>query len=756
MKHIFKNHLFFIFVFLLSIITSVEISCLCHADEMNGNELQPFGLMIELMAMPDRTVIFDPNPEFSWIVPGTARGVTQSAYMILVASAENLLDEQNTDMWNTGMTDSNSNTAVEYAGKPLEPGRDYFWKVRTWDNSGNASEWSAPQHFIMGGPDTDSSDRHTSPRYPLVETEVPPAAGAKTGTGAYFVDFGKAAFGTVKFSVSGDMEPGSIKVVLGEERGPGKKINMFPAANVRYREMRIDYDPQVKDYRAVIEPDKRNTRPEAIHMPDYIGEVLPFRYCELKGFKSGAKPANVKQVRVHYPFDDDAAAFTSSDPVLNDVWELSKYSIKATSFAGVYVDGDRERIPYEADAYINQLGHYGVDREFTLARYSHEYLIQHPTWPTEWALHSVLIAWADYMHTGDTDSLAGFYDDLKTKTLAALARDDGLISSKSDKLSRDFYKSLHMVDADGNPNSKMADVIDWPPAERDGFVVTDFNTAVNAFHYRAIVLMNKIATVLGKYDDAALFRSHARLVRDSFNKAFFNPETGLYVDGEGSNHSSLHASMFPLAMGLVPEENRPAIIDFIKSKGMACSVYAAQYLLDALYDNGEEDYALSLITDRETDRSWPHMIYDVGTTITLEAWDIKYKNNLDWNHAWGAAPANIIPRKLMGIEPLEPGFSKVKIAPRPGNLKQAGITTPTIRGPVKLDYSVGEDAARRYDVCLPSNMQAEIHLPAADRNSVTESGKPVDSVGDVEFLRYEGDRSVFGVTSGCYSFTVSR
>ena len=27
---------------------------------------------------------------------------------------------------------------------------------------------------------------------------------------------------------------------------------------------------------------------------------------------------------------------------------------------------------------------------------------------------------------------------------------------------------------------------------------------------------------------------------------------------------------------------------------------------------------------------------------------MKYKNNLDWNHAWGAVPANVIPRGLMG------------------------------------------------------------------------------------------------------------
>ena len=103
-----------------------------------------------------------------------------------------------------------------------------------------------------------------------------------------------------------------------------------------------------------------------------------------------------------YPFNEHDSHFHCSDTVLNQVWELCKYSIKATSFLGVYVDGDRERIPYEADALINQLSHYGVANDFSMARYTHEYLIRKPTWPTEWILQSILMAWEDYMYTGNT------------------------------------------------------------------------------------------------------------------------------------------------------------------------------------------------------------------------------------------------------------------------------------------------------------------------------------------------------------------
>ena len=279
-------------------------------------------------------------------------------------------------------------------------------------------------------------------------------------------------------------------------------------------------------------------------MPPEVGEVLPFRYCEIVGYPGELTADSIRQIRVHYPFDDNAASFHSSSKVLNDVWSLCKYSMKATSFCGVYVDGDRERIPYEADAYINQLSHYCADREFTLARYSHEYLILHPTWPTEWPLHSVLIAWADYMHTGDIESVEEFYEDLKAKTLMALARDDGLISTRTGLVTPEILKSIHSY--------RLDDIVDWPKGERDGYDFKSINTVVNAMHYKTLVIMKELAAALGKTSDAKMFEDRAEKVAMSINSKLFNRQTGLYVDGEGTTHSSLHANMFPLSMDVVP------------------------------------------------------------------------------------------------------------------------------------------------------------------------------------------------------------
>jgi len=159
------------------------------------------------------------------------------------------------------------------------------------------------------------------------------------------------------------------------------------------------------------------------------------------------------------------------------------------------------------------------------------------------------------------------------------------------------------------------------------------------------------------------------------------------------------------------------------------------------------------MTDTRSDRSWPHMIHDVGSTITLEAWDMKYKPNADWNHAWGAAPANIIPRKLMGIEPLTPGYEKARICPQPGPLEWAKITAPTIRGPIALAYRK-EPSATYYDVHLPANMVVEMHLPVDSPERVTESGTQVSAATDVQFLRQEKGRAVFRLGAGQYSLCI--
>jgi len=70
-------------------------------------------------------------------------------------------------------------------------------------------------------------------------------------------------------------------------------------------------------------------------------------------------------------------------------------------------------------------------------------------------------------------------------------------------------------------NGELRDIVDWPHTgilglekeeggEIDGFVFTDINTVVNAFHYRALTLMGHIAGVLGKTDHQTFYRERPK------------------------------------------------------------------------------------------------------------------------------------------------------------------------------------------------------------------------------------------------------
>ena len=710
--------------------------------------LQPTGLMVDLLTLPWKGIINNAQPRFSWIVNDAERNAHQEAFQILVASTAVFIAEDNGNQWDSGEPNPGTvwksderSVHVPYEGSDLEANTEYWWKVRTWNGVGNVSPWSEPCLLRIGGLD----EPYATDCLPLTTTEVEPEIVVRTAEDRWFIDFGKAAFGTIKLSV-GSPDDREIQIIIGEVPEGRYGINANPGGSRRYQVIPLELKAGANTCQVVIPTDPRNTKDFAICMPADLFEVYPFRYCEIVGHPGTLDRDAIRQVTVHYPFDDASSSFTSSSKVLNDVWDLCQYTMKATTFCGYYVDGDRERIPYEADAYINQLGHYCCDREYALARRTHEYLITTPTWPTEWILDSVLIAWNDYVYTGNVASLAHHYDDLKAKALTDIAREDGLITLGN--MTDSVLEAIHFAGRSANQfNRGIEDNPDWPQAERDGFDMRPINGETNAFHYRAVTLMEQIAEAVGNSEDVQWYRERADQIRQSFVEKLIDPATGLVVDGEGSVHSSLHANMTALAFGLVPEANTERVLDFMKSRGVACSVYGSQFLMESLYEAGEADYALSLLTST-SDRSWAHMVYDVGTTIALEAWDDRYKPNQDWNHAWGAAPASIIPRHLMGVRPLTAGFEQILIQPQPGDLDWAELTTPTIRGPVTVWFNNVPWQSFHLETVTPANTMTRVMVPAlgSDDPVVSVDGRRVYGRVDGTFVVVEG------VGSGLHTF----
>jgi alpha-L-rhamnosidase len=731
--------------------TGLTINFIEHADQvfLNGYPVNtPLHLALSRRENFQFTEIAQKKPFFGWIVNSDQNNTSQTAYQIMVASSLENIQNDNGDCWDSGKVSSDQSVNVSYQGKALNPNTVYFWKLKTWDNHGIESAFSLISEFKTANELVD----YATAKYPLQKQDEFSSIIKTISPKLSFIDFGKDGFGRLRLTLKGNSNADSITIRLGEVLKEGR-IDSNPGGSRRYSSYKLKLKNGWNTYILSNNPDKRNTGLRAIPIPECIGVVFPFRYCEIEEYSEPVEKQMITRETVFYPFDETDSFFNSSDTVLNQVWDLCKYSIKATSFAGIYVDGDRERIPYEADALINQLGQYCVAREYSMGRSSHEYLIYNATWPTEWILQSVLMAWNDYLYTGNKESLKQYYTELQAKTLLSLSDESGFISTTTGKVTSAVLESIHLKD-------NLRDNVDWPHGgmlglnknelgETDGFVFKDVNTVVNAYHYFALKVMGEIALQLGKSDESIHYKNQAVKLGKVFNEKLIDQKRKIYVDGIGTDHASLHSNMFSLAFGIAPKKNIDKINAFIHSRGMACSVYGSQFLLEAVYDGNNADYGLELLTSI-SDRSWYNMIR-AGSTISMEAWDNKYKPNQDWNHAWGAAPANIIPRKLMGIEPIEPGFEKIRIKPQPSNLEFAEIKYPTIRGSVSVSFKNQPDQSFLLSTETPANTKAEVYLPSMSKNQkITMDGEEVNYKLEGNFVIIEN------VGSGNHVFEVKK
>jgi len=97
--------------------------------------------------MEDPLGVDTAEPRFAWVLAHTERAEKQTAYQLLVAANPEALSRGRGDQWDSGKVAAEDFTQVVYAGKPLESGRNYWWKVRYWDREDRASDYSRPARF---------------------------------------------------------------------------------------------------------------------------------------------------------------------------------------------------------------------------------------------------------------------------------------------------------------------------------------------------------------------------------------------------------------------------------------------------------------------------------------------------------------------------------------------------------------------------------------------------------------------------------
>lgn len=452
-----------------------------------------------------------------------------------------------------------------------------------------------------------------------------------------------------------------------------------------------------------------------------------FRYVNVLGAPSGLTAADFPAEAYIYPFDTGLARFDSSDDNLKQVWQLSKNTIQAVN-ENLYVDSwERERGAYEADDFLQLMANLYTGGDSTLGTYSMQYLMANRTWPTEWPMYVIQAALNTYLQTGDIRPLAQNYAALQGKL--------------PDKWYDPSTGLIHKTTgADGSNSVTDDDIVDWPASDRDGYVFSSYNTVINAISYRSYADMALIATALGHSSDAATYTAKSDAIYAAVNNLMWDAATGTYRDGLQNNtmapiaHDAIQAGVFAVAFGLATPDRAASVASYLDTRGMACSVYCAAFLIQAAYLGDRPDVASGLLSSTAPN-GWMNMIAQ-GAGATMEAWTTTEKPNLTYSHPWAASPAFTIPQGMFGINPTTAGYDTFDIKPRPGGVSWAHITSPSVKGAIGAAFDTVE-----------SHTDVSADVPA---NSVARVFAP-DQVSDGAAVIYEDGSLVAGqVTNGYF------
>ena len=290
-----------------------------------------------------------------------------------------------------------------------------------------------------------------------------------------------------------------------------------------------------------------------------------------------------------------------------------------------------------------------------------------------------------------------------------------------------------------SPDLPSRDIVDWPQNSRDGFVFTRVNTVVNSYAAQTTAMLSRLGVAMQDVASQKIVKG-----MDAF---LFDSETGRYCDGvcSDTNHTALHASIFPLAFKLVPSDRVGSVVRWVRERGMACSMYGAFPLLEAEFGvtavdrdstRSTPDYidfgaaATALLTSCDTGLdssvgfgSWCGMIRQ-NATCTMEAWNPRQKPNLSFSHPGGTAALIAIVEGFMGIRALEPGYATFIVQPQPGSVLSASIRVPTLHGFIEASFvtvpaTSGASASLELNVSIPANTRADLCIPAVSEAQAT-------------------------------------
>jgi hypothetical protein len=227
------------------------------------------------------------------------------------------------------------------------------------------------------------------------------------------------------------------------------------------------------------------------------------------------------------------------------------------------------------------------------------------------------------------------------------------------------------------------------PAEADGSSAAALDLQlVLAYQWAA-----DLEKALGSKALAVEYQAASGKLKDTVLATDWDPVRGLFADQPSHRTYSQQVNTLAVLARVSSREQSGSIMQRVldDSSLAQSSIYFRAYTNAALREAGMGDKYLSSLGP------WREMLKQGLTTWA------------EWNgpdarsdcHAWGASPNFELFRTVAGIEPIAPGFGRVRVAPHLGDLKHLVARMPHPKGEIQVDFN--HENARRLagDVTLP-------------------------------------------------------
>jgi hypothetical protein len=428
----------------------------------------------------------------------------------------------------------------------------------------------------------------------------------------------------------------------------------------------------------------------------------------------------------HYPAEP-RGAFACSDPLLERLWEVGRYTLLCCMHDGFEDCPGREQRQW--------LGDVGVEFPVSQAAFGpstnalHRQFLrqaaesQRPDGLTQmfapgdhgtnlllipdWTLQWILCAEQHHLYTGEREVIEEIFPAIE-RALAWFERQRG----PSGLVAECPYWHFH----------------DWAAVGRHGEAAT-----LNALLAGALAAAAGLARAIGRPRVAARLSDRARDVARALSARHWDAARGVYVDcvdpetGARDPRVSQHANAAAILWGVAPRSRHARMIDYVMDPGralataappivpsgppfdpsrhvVAANTFFSHFVYRALAAAGRFDLALAALRSR-----FGPMIERGATTL----WE-SFEPTASLCHGFSTTPVYQLSTQVLGVAPASPGFERLRIAPVPVDLAHAHGVFPTVRGDVRVAW---ERRARRFDleVDVPDGARAAITPPPGFR-----------------------------------------